>query len=169
MNLYKYLYIPLSLIILSSCKISYSFTSGNFSEEIKTVSIQNFYNNSGAGPANLGDLFTESLKDYYQQNTRDLSIVNEFGDLQLEGKIASYTVSPVSPQANEISALTRLTINVQTKFLNTKDEKQNFDKNFSFYADFAQEKNLSDVEDELINEIFEQIILDIFNKTQEDW
>lgn len=169
MNLYKYLYIPLSLIILSSCKISYSFTSAKLSEDINTISIQNFYNNSGAGPSNLGDLFTEKLKDYYQQNTRDLSIVSENGDIRLEGKITSYSVSPLSPQANEISALTRLTINVQTKFINTIDSLQNFNKRFSFYSDFTQEQNLSDVEDEKIDEIFEQIIQDIFNKTLEDW
>ena len=86
----------------------------------------------------MSQLFTEGIKDYYQQNT-SLALVDNDGDLQLDGSIESYTLSPVAPQASndpngvDFSALTRITINVKTQYINTKDDTFNFDRRFSFF------------------------------------
>ena len=72
----------LLLIALAGCGV-YSFTGANISPEISTISIQTFYDEVGSGPPNLSQLFTEKIKDYYQQNT-SLTIVQDEGDLQLE-------------------------------------------------------------------------------------
>ncbi|MCK5368758.1 MAG: LptE family protein, partial [Cyclobacteriaceae bacterium] len=82
----RHIYIIFQLmIVLTGCGV-YSFTGANISPEIKTISIQTFYDEVGTGPPNLSQLFTEKIKDYYQQNT-SLSIVSSEGDLQLEGNI----------------------------------------------------------------------------------
>ncbi|MCK5105053.1 MAG: LptE family protein, partial [Cyclobacteriaceae bacterium] len=85
----------LFVIVLTGCGV-YSFTGANISPEIETISIQTFYDEIGSGPPNLSQLFTEKIKDYYQQNT-SLSIVSSEGDLQLEGNIVGYRLTPMAP------------------------------------------------------------------------
>ena len=63
------------LITLYGCGV-YSFTGASISPEIKTISIDNFFNNSPLGPSNMSVLFTEKLKDYFQRNT-SLLLVKE--------------------------------------------------------------------------------------------
>lgn len=158
--------ILLTAYSFTSCGV-YSFTGASISPDIKTISIENL-NNSSQGPPYMTQVFTEKLKQIYQQNT-SLSLVNGDADLSLSGRISGYTISPMAPQANETAALTRLTITVQVEFMNSKDEKQNFNTPFSFYADFDQSKSISQVEQELITLIADQIVLDIFNKSVANW
>jgi hypothetical protein len=153
-------------LVSGGCSV-YSFKQGSIPPEVKTISIANIYNESGGGPANLGQIFTEKLKTYYQQNSR-LSIVKENGDWQLEGKIVSYQTMPIAPQGDK-AALNRLTIRVQVKFVSTVDEKAGFDQAFSFFDDYPQNQTLTMVEGELISKISEQIVFDIFTKTTSNW
>jgi hypothetical protein len=153
-------------IAFTSCGI-YSFKQGSIPPEIKTVSIANIYNESGGGPANISQIFTEKLKNYYQQNSR-LLVVNSNGDWQLEGKITSYQTSPAAPQGNT-SALSRLTINLQIKFINPSDERANFEQGFSFFENYDPAQTLTLVETDLIQLISDQIVIDIFNKTTSNW
>ena len=155
-----------------SCGV-YSLNGASISPDIKTISVANFYNEAAGGPPNMSQSLTERLKEYYQRNS-SLKISTIEGDLQLQGSIIGYTVSPVAvsaQQPNQIdqAQLNRLTIRVKAKFLNTKDETQNFDQDFSFYRDFPQERSLSDVEGELVPIILDQIVLDIFNRSVANW
>ena len=164
------LFIPLA--ICTSCGV-YSFTGTTITAE--TLSIQTFYNDANNGPANLAVTFTDNLRDYYQQNT-SLSQVTADGELQIEGSISGYRLTPVAPSAasstdvNDQANLTRLTITVKVDYINLDDEEQNFaKKTFSFYADFDNDAGLTAVENQLIQEIYDQIILDIFNATVANW
>jgi hypothetical protein len=161
---------------LSGCGV-YSFTGATLSPEIETISIQVFYDEVGAGPPTLSNNFTEQIKEYYQRNT-GLTLVDGLGDLQLEGSIVEYRITPIAPTASgnlnfenaDIAGLQRLTIGLNVVYVNTIDESQSFEQRFSFYADYdPQLQTLSSIEDELIDEIFEQIILDIFNATIANW
>ncbi|MBX2970583.1 MAG: LptE family protein [Cyclobacteriaceae bacterium] len=157
---------------LSSCGI-YSFTGSG--TNAKTITIAEFYNNTDLGPANLAQVFTNQLKDYMIQNT-NLSVVQENGELQLEGIVTSYAVSQIAPRASgdptqiDAAASSRLTITIRVTYVNTLDETMSFkDKTFSFYRDFSNDLNLSDIEDSLIRQIFDQITLDIFNASIANW
>ncbi|MBX2957926.1 MAG: LptE family protein [Cyclobacteriaceae bacterium] len=160
------------LVWCASCGI-YSFTGSG--TNAKTIAIQEFYNNTDLGPANLGQVFTNSLKDYMIQNT-NLSVVAENGELQMEGIVTGYQVTQIAPRASgdptqiDAAASSRLTITVRVTYVNTLDETMSFkDKSFSFYRDFPNDLNLPDIEDGLIRQIFEQIILDIFNASIANW
>jgi len=164
----------LLLVFTAGCGV-YSFTGANISPDIKTISIQTFYNNAPLGPSNMSVLFTEKIKDYYQKNT-SLALVQDEGDLQVEGTIENYTLTPVAPQANDasgvsFSALTRITISVKVSYTNTQDETFNYtNRNFSFYRDFDQNNiDLSANEQGFVEEIFDQIVLDIFNSSVANW
>ena len=162
-------------LLLTQCGV-YSLSGISIDyETTKTVSIQNFFNDADLGPPDLAQTFTNELRDYFQQNT-DLSLVTEAGDLQMEGSISSYRLAPIAPEAAQgdqqvdAAALTRLTITVQVTYLNTKDDTFNFEnKNFSFFSDFDNDQNLATIEAGLIDEIYEQIILDIFAATVANW
>jgi hypothetical protein len=159
---------------LQGCGV-YGFTGASISPDIKTMSIQNFFNNAPLGPSNMSILFTEKIKDYYQQNT-SLVLVDNEGDLQLDGTIDGYRLTPVAPRggqgddAQNITSLTRLTISVKAEYINTKDDTYDFNKSFSFYVDFDQNTtDLAANEQEFLEEIFDQIILDIFNSSVANW
>ncbi|HVD99364.1 MAG TPA: LptE family protein [Cytophagaceae bacterium] len=159
--------LAISSLLFSSCGV-YNFTGGAVPPDVKTISIQNIYNESGQGPTNLSQNLTEKLKQYYQSNTK-LLLVPSGADWRIEGKIVGYASSGVAPKANETSGSNRLTITVKITFKNMKDEKQNFDQNFSFYGDYPQAQTLFDVESTLDNTILDQIVLDIFQKTTSNW
>tara|TARA_Y100001970_G_scaffold81367_1_gene103136 strand:+ start:3978 stop:4502 length:525 start_codon:yes stop_codon:yes gene_type:complete len=162
-------------IVISSCGI-YSFTGASISPDVKTISFQNFYNNSPLGPSNMSVLFTEMIKDYFERNT-SLTLVDEDGDLEIDGTIEDFSLSPVAPTADGgrnsqyFTGLTRLTVRVNATYLNNTDDQFNYEnKSFSFYKDFNQNtEELSSNEQEFLEEIFDQIILDIFNASVANW
>lgn len=164
------------MAISTSCGV-YSFTGVSLDPRIKTVSIQNFYDEVGSGPPTMSQNFTQSFQDYFVQNT-DLKLVPFDGDLQFEGSITGYRISPISPQAGgsnqienaDIAGLQRLTITVKCSYLNTYDESFDFNKGFSFFKDYNPDTEpFSSNEDAFIEEIFDQIILDIFNASVQNW
>lgn len=168
---YKLIVILLTLAILTqNCKVSYSFSGASISPDVKTVSIKTFQNVAPLAQPTLSQTFTESLKDIFITQT-NLTLVEKGGDLQFEGKITGYSVAPVAIQGSQFStaSLNRLSITVQVKFINTKDEKQNFEQTFTRFADFDASKNLASVENELIKDINSQLSQDIFNRAVTNW
>ena len=170
----KLIYVFITLISFG-CGV-YSFTGASISPDVKTISFQNFFNNSPLGPSNMSVLFTEKIKDYFERNT-SLEIVDDGGDLEIEGTIENFSLSPVAPtaeggrNAQYFTGLTRLTVRVNASYLNKTDEQFNFEnKSFSFYKDFDQNtEDLSSNEQEFVEEIFDQIVLDIFNSSVANW
>ncbi len=154
-------------LALSSCGV-YNFTGGAVPPDVKTISIDNIYNESGQGPTTISQNLTEKLKSYYQSNTK-LLLTPSNADWKLEGKIISVSSSGVAVKADETSGSNRLTVTVKIIFTNTKETKQNFDQNFSFFTDYPQEKTQIEVEGSLIPTILDQIVLDIFQKTTSNW
>jgi Lipopolysaccharide-assembly len=157
---------------MSGCKL-YSLSGA--ATTARTMQVDLFYNNTDLGPANLSQNFTNRLKDYFQQNS-SLKIVPENGELQIEGTITQYSVSPIAPVSNTSAsqptqaALTRLTIGIKANYVDTTQPKNSFkDKTFSFYADFPNDQNLLTVQESLEKRIFDQIFLDMFNATIANW
>jgi len=162
------------MVIISGCGV-YTLSGATLSPDIQTISIQSFYNDSNGGPPNMGQLFTNQIRDYFQQNA-SLSLTPDEGHLQLEGSVTGYRLSPVAATAAQgqnladASALTRLTITIKVSYVDITNEENEFNRTFSFFEDFDNTRdNLSAIEDELLSNIFEQIILDIFNATVANW
>jgi hypothetical protein len=161
------LLLPL-LLVFSSCRVNYSFSGASVSPDVKTVSIQTFRNNASLAPPTISQSFTEALKDIFTSQT-SLGIVSKDGDLNFEGEITSYQTLPVAIQSNDQAALNRLTITINVRFTNIKDEKQKFEVSFSRYADYPSSQSLNAVQDELIRQINEQLVQDVFNKAMINW
>ncbi len=155
-------------VIATACQVSYSFTGASISPEVKTVSIEFFPINAALAPPTSGQLFTEALKDVFISQT-NLVLVKSDGDLNFEGYISNYTNNPVAIQGNEEAALTRVTMTVNVKFTNTKDEDQSFESSFSRFEDLPATEDLGTREEEVLNTINEQLTQDIFNKAVTNW
>ncbi|MEK6781517.1 MAG: LptE family protein [Bacteroidota bacterium] len=159
------------LLSASGCGI-YSFSGA--STAAKNITVEQFFNNTDLAPANVAQTFTNKLKDYYQRNS-SLKVVPENGELQVDGAITEYRINPIAPvssgnQTIDAAALTRLTISVKINYIDGLEPKNNFkDKTFSFYADFPNTENLTDVQEDLEKKIFDQILIDIFNATVANW
>jgi hypothetical protein len=158
------------LLSLAGCaKVSFFKLNGaNLHPDVKTLSVALFFNDVGAGPPALSQNFTERLRDYFIRNT-NLDLIDRNGDLQFEGSITGYDVTMQAPTGDELAGLQRLTVTVQCQYTNLKDDQFDFDQSFSFFADFPPDQNIQDVEDQLLEEILEQIVIDIFNASVANW
>jgi hypothetical protein len=165
----------LFLIGLTSCGVNVNYSMTGSSTQAKTISIAEFYNNTDLGQANLGQTFTNQLKNYIIQNS-NLAVVATEGELQMEGEITGFTLTPIAPtatndptQINSASS-TRITITVRVTYVNTLEDAMSFkDKSFSFYKDFSNDQNFTDVEEQYTRQIFERIVNDIFNASIANW
>ena len=164
----KYLFIIVLLVTLNRCTVQYSMGGANIEPDVETISIKDFPNRAPRGPADFENYFTNELKDKFQSQT-SLTLVGRNGDLDLTGEITDYNTKPVAVGGDETASETRLTVTVHVVFINAKHPDDNFDTSFSQYEDFDASQNLSSVEDELIKNITEKIVQDIFNKAVVNW
>lgn len=154
----------ISVLALQSCKLSLS--GGNYGEA-KTISIAFFPNNAALVQPTLSQAFTEDMRNFFQTQS-PLSLVQKGGDLHLEGAITDYRVGPVGV-SSQTASTNRLTITVNVKFTNRLDSTKDFDNSFSRFVDFPSSQNLVSVETELIRQINQQLIQDVFNKALINW
>ena len=162
----KFLYIPL-LFIISSCGF-YTFSGASISAEIKNIKIGYFINEAENFKINLDRDITQKLTDFIIEQT-DLSVNNNNYEIEINGKIISYDISPISISSNDFANQNRLSISVNIDFKNYINEKENYNQKFTRYVDYKSDQNLEEIESELTDQILEEICIDIFNKTFVDW
>lgn len=164
-NLLKFI---LAACLFSACGVKYSFTGADIPAEAETFSVQTFDIRAAQGAPNLELLITESLKDLLLSQTR-LDLATKRGDLQYEGVITNYQIGNAAVSGDEITTRNRLTITVQVKYVNTFEKEKNFERSFSAFADYESTQSFSAVEDQLVADINEQLIQDIFNASVGAW
>jgi len=160
--------ITLSLLVLTGCKITYSFSGVNISPEVRTYTVDYFPNRAPIVQAQLSQLFTEALMDKIQGST-SLDLATEGGDVEFSGEITGYETRPTAITGEEKAARNRLTITVRVKYTNLVQPELDYDASFSRYEDYDSSRNLSDVENELIEIIVEYLVEDIFNRAFVSW
>jgi Lipopolysaccharide-assembly len=163
----RYILVFILALQATGCGV-YSFTGASIAPEVKTVSVAFFPNRASLVQPSLSQTFTEKLRDKFVSQT-NLTLLERGGDLTFDGSITDYNTQPIAIQGNEQAALNRLTISVKVKFENLKDPKQNFESSFTRYADYDSRQELSSVEQDLINEICNQLVDDIFNRAVINW
>lgn len=160
-------YICIAAIIFSQSSC-YSFKSGQIPKEVKTFSVQFFPNRAAIVNPQLSQRFTEKLRLKFNNET-NLQRVESSGDFAFEGYISDYTNTPIAIQGNQTAAQNRLTISINVKFINAKDERANFETNFSRFSDYSTTLNFASEESKLVDFIIGQIADDIFNKCTSNW
>ena len=161
------------LIVISSLMIGcgvYSFTGADIDySSTKTFQVSFFRNNAPIIEPGIDLIFTQSLQDILINQT-SLDLVTNNGDLIFEGEIVEYYIAPITATATSTAAQNRLTVGVNVRFINTKDETKDFEQRFSFYFDYPGSSQLvGSTLDDAISVIFERITQDVFNKSLANW
>lgn len=157
------------LMTVAGCRISYKFNGAAIDYSVyKTIHVSNFPIRAALVYPPLQQTFENELLDYITRNTR-LTTVDGASDLQLEGEITGYSLSPQAVTENAYASKTRLTIQVRVKYIDNKAEGKDIDQTFSAYRDFDSSELLTDVQDQLCQEISRELVELIFNATLGDW
>jgi len=156
-----------SMLLCVACG-AYSFTGGS-TGDAKTLQIDFFPNQAPLVEPSLSQSFTQDLQDLFTRQT-NLTLTKSNGDLYFSGEITGYRVNPMSATAAQTAAQNRLTVTVNVRFINKLIEKDNFEKQFSFYSDFDANAQLTGgVLEAALDEILERITQDIFNASVAKW
>lgn len=157
------------LAVNQGCRISYKFNGAALDYNIyKTVHVGEFPIRAALVYAPLQQTFENELLDYITRNTR-LRTVDGASDLEIEGEITGYSLTPQAVTEDAYASRTRLTITVRVKYTDTKNDKNDIDQTFSAYRDFDALQMLVDVQDELCSQISKELVELIFNATLGNW
>lgn len=156
-------------LILTSCTISYKFNGASIDyTKVKTITIKDFPNQASLVYPPLSQVFTEALKDIYIRQTR-LQLVRSNGDLELEGEITGYELTPLAVKEDAYASQTKLTITVRVRYYNRVTPEDDFEQSFSAYREFDSNQMLQNVQDALSKEIVDELIDQIYNATVANW
>lgn len=162
--------VMLSAISFSSCVPRYTLNGSAINYDIyKTVDIGYFPIRASLVYPPLQQTFENELLNYVTRNTRLQEVDSNNADLKLEGEITGYSLSPQAVGTDAYATETRLTITVRVKYTDTKNPANNVDQTFSAYRQFDSSLMLTDVQDELCQQISEELVNLIFNATFGNW
>ncbi|MCO4292911.1 LPS assembly lipoprotein LptE [Solitalea sp. MAHUQ-68] len=168
----RLIYLAVFSLLAHSLTGCYSFTGASIPPTVKTFSVQFFENRAPLVDPTLSQKFTESLKDRITRQS-PLGLTKTIGDVNFEGTITGYRIEPVSfTSTGETGSAeqNRLTITVQVKYTNTKDEKLSFDQSFSQFENFSKSQNLSGTFQIEVNQlIIDKLTTDIYNRAFSNW
>ncbi|MDO5665698.1 MAG: LptE family protein [Bacteroidia bacterium] len=165
----RIVHIILLFFVLNSCSISYKFSGASIDYNLtKTMNLSPFVNQAPLVYPPLESRFNEALKDMFIRNTR-LQFVNQNGDMEIEGEIVGYELTPLAVQEDAFAAETRLTMNVRMRFRNNKVPGQDKEETISANRTFSSSINLTDVQDQLVEQLTKEIVEQIFNTTMANW
>ena len=147
----------LGTCVLWACSVSYKFNGASIDySKTKTIQIAEFPNRSSYvwGP---------------MANHTRLTQVKRNGDLRIDGEILQYSQRNKSVSSEGYSAQTELSITVNVRFTNTKNHKEDFERQFTASATYETTLPLSAVQERLVREMVKDLTDQIFNATVANW
>lgn len=163
------LMVGLMLTVPQACTISYKLNGAAIDYTVyRTIHIGEFPIRAALVYSPLQQTFENELHDYITRNTR-LSSTEGASDLEIEGEITGYNLTPQAVNEDAYASQTRLTITVRVRYTDNKNDVNDIDQTFSAYRDFDASQLLTDVQDELCQEIAKELVELIFNATLGNW
>lgn len=157
------------LLVPQGCRVSLQFNSSALDYNIyKSIHVGEFPIRAALVYAPLQQTFENELLDYITRNTR-LQTTDGAADIDLEGEITGYNLTPQAVTEDAYASMTRLTITVRVRYTDTHNEKNDVDQTFSAYRDFDASMMLTDVQEELCQQITKELVDLIFNATLGNW
>ena len=152
-------------LLASAC---YTFKGYSITPETETFYVEQFDVTTLEGPPEMGQQFTEIIKQRINSDTR--LVADEVSpDVEFAGAVSRLEFTPEAPNAQNLSDQTRLTIAISVEFVDHVTEKNSYTQTFTDYVLFDAQLQPLDVQEELIGEIFERISEDAFNKAFSNW
>lgn len=154
---------------LGGCRPTFTLNGAPIDYNVyHTIRVSNFPIRAALVYPPLQQTFENELLNYINRNTR-LQTVDGPSDLQIEGDITQYYLTPQAVTEDAYASRTRLTIGVHVKYTDNKAEGKDVDQTFTAYRDFDASQMLTDVQDELCQQISEELVQLIFNATLGNW
>ena len=161
----KYLFL-LSVIVVTACSVSYKFNGASIDyTKTKTIQIVDFPIRSNYVWGPMGPMFNNALKDEYANHTK-LIQVKRNGDLKLEGEISQRNKA-VSSEGH--SNMTELSITVNVRFTNNANHNEDFERQFTSSKSYETTLSLNSVQEQLVRQMVEDLVDQIFNATVANW
>lgn len=160
----------LSLPFLLSGCFRYSFTGTSIPEDVNSVYIPFFADQSDSGISDLSDRLNQALVDRFINQTR-LQLANSQGsaDAVLEGSISSYRNEAFSITGNNQTTQNEVTINVRATFRYTDKEQAEWSSSFNGSATYDTNENPIEGESNAADEALSQIANNMFNDAVSGW
>lgn len=156
-------------ILFAACSISYKFNGASIDyTQTKTIQIADFPIRASFVWGPMAPMFNNELKDMFASHTK-LIQVKRNGDLKIEGEITQYNQRNKSVSSEGYSAQTELSITVNVRFTNNKNHSEDFERQFTATSTYETTQSLASVQEQLVSEMIEDIVEQIFNATVANW
>lgn len=166
---HKHILLLVLLLVLQACSVSYKFNGASINyQTTKSISIADFPNNAALVYPQLSNMLSETIRDQYVRQTR-LQVLTKGGNLELEGEIVGYDLTPMAISADSYASETKLTLTVKVSFTNNVAPEESFERTYSAFQVFDATKLLTDVQEELCNTMVAEIAENIYNDTVARW
>ena len=134
-----------SFFLLTGCRVSYKLNGASIDySKTKTIEIAEFPIRSSYVWGPMGPMFNNKLKDMFADHTR-LQQVKRNGDLVLSGEITQYSQR------------------------NKSVSKEDFEKQFTASQSYATTQSLNSVQEQLVSQMCDDLINQIFNAALANW
>ena len=158
-----------SALLMQGCTISYKLNQASIDyTTTKTFSVEPFSNRAAYQWAPMAPMFNSSLTDRYNDQTKLVQVKRD-GDLALSGEITSYDQTNKSISADGYSSMVQLKMTVSVKYRNNKNHNEDFDKTFTASREYDASQQLSAVQEELVQQMIDDIVDQIFNASVANW
>ena len=168
-KIWKAYVILMVLMLCVACSVSYKFNGSSIDyTQTKTITIAEFPIRSTYVWGPMQGIFNNRLRDIFASHTK-LQQVRRNGDLVIEGEISQYQQRNKAVTAEGHSAQTELTMSVTVRFTNNKNHAEDFERQFTASTSYETTQNLNSVQEELVTQMSEDIVDQIFNATVANW
>lgn len=155
--------------LLLACSVTYKFNGSSINyDKVKSISIDKFPIRSAYVWSPMESMFYNTLTDAFAQKTK-LQVLKRNGDMQLAGEIVEYSQTNKSIAADGFSAQTQLKITVNVRFTNNTNHEEDFEQRFSATAEYDSKQQLNAVQEELVQQMINDIVDQIFNSSVANW
>lgn len=151
--------------IQGTCR--YSMRDVSIPAEVKTVRVFFIENKARYINPQLSPRLTDKLRQKIVNQTR-LSQTNNEADYEISGYISDYSVSTSGISQQQVAS-NNLNVTVHIVFKNRLDEKTNFEADITRNFPFSASKSLSQAESELNDQIINNLTDEIFNRIFSNW
>lgn len=154
------------ILVAPACGV-YTFKDVSIPAEIKTVKVNFIENKARLVNPRLSPALTDKLQQKIVSQTKLIRTNNEDADWVISGAISDYSISTSGLSAQQAST-NRLTVVVQISLRDNKINKTTeYSVNKSF--DFSASKTLQQAESELGDELIRGVTDEIFNRLFSNW
>ncbi len=157
--------ILVGIMVFSGC---YSFRGISIAPQIKTFYVSDTKLKAAAAPGDLPEVFTEQLSEKIRSES-PLKQNNRNPDIEFQPTITNFSYSTQAVSQNNQVALNKLTISVKIDFIDNINEDDSWTKSFSFSIPFDATADLNEIQDGLIEDIFDEITEQVFTEAFANW